>query len=351
MLDFDTKNIHLGLERVEQALKRLGDPHLKFPAIHVAGTNGKGSVCSMLDSILGKAGYKVGLFTSPHLLRWNERIKVNGHEIPDEVMNTLELQLTNYNLRLTPFEIITCIAFEYFARQNIDMAVVEVGMGGRLDATNVVNSILTIITNVELDHTEYLGGTIEKIRREKEGIIKPGVPHISPHVSTSLHMSNFVEQNRSTVVQAVSALQQQGYKITDDHVKDGIASSKWPGRFQIVPGEPLIILDGAHNPAGARALKVMIKEQNFDRPITLVIGVQASKDADGIMRELTPLASRVIITRSSHPQSAPLSELSVEQAIKKARSFGKDQIVLIAGSLFVVADALKLLIDEKSVIM
>ena len=373
MLEFDTQNIKLGLDRVRAVMADLGDPQDKFKSILVAGTNGKGSVCAMLASILKEAGHKAGLFTSPHLYKWNERMKINGKDISTRDLKrvTGEIEAAIGKIGLTPFEIITCVAFKYFAEQKVDMVVLEVGMGGRLDATNVVTPLVSVITNVDYDHMEYLGDTLEKIAYEKAGIIKHQVPLVTaeskPEVLDVIRKiceqkgaTLFIEpatkvlpagrhgavKNIATLIgphqrlnEAVAIKVAELLGINKTLIKKGLKKTKWPGRFQIVSRRPLIIVDGAHNEAGARALIAAIKEQRIKRPLTFVVGMQDYKDIEVFFNIISPLADHLILTKSTHPQAAELGTLSVREALKEAKKL-KDPII-VTGSLFVVAEALK----------
>ncbi|OGC07614.1 hypothetical protein A2230_02345 [candidate division WOR-1 bacterium RIFOXYA2_FULL_36_21] len=389
MLDFDTTNINLGLERVSVALEELGNPHLKFPAIHVAGTNGKGSVCAMTASILKETGYKIGLFTSPHLLKWNERIKVDGVDISDEDFERLEativrdirgvrgqdseplLQSISQHLpsihQLTPFEVITCMAFQYFAEQKVDIAVIEVGMGGRLDATNVVKSIVTVITNIDFDHTRYLGDTIQKIAYEKSGIIKSGIPVVTAEQKTEalkvfrkvavenlspLHVVEpqshegkhifeeekyFLKLNLPIILKVIDLLRDKKYLISDENLKEGITKTKWPARFQIISRNPLTIVDGAHNPAGMKILKEFLLSLGMREKFTIVFGSQEDKDSNSMIDILSEISDSIIEAQSSHPK-AKKAPFTVKEAIQTAKAKGKP--ILITGSLFIAAEAL-----------
>lgn len=377
MLDFDTLNINLGLERTLAVLEKLENPHAKFKSIHVAGTNGKGSVCAMLAQILKDAGLKVGLFTSPHLFKWNERIKVDGDDIPDGnfkcQMTNVKLIAEELNLELTPFEIVTCAAFTYFAEQKIDIAVVEVGMGGRLDATNVITPIVSVITNIDFDHTEYLGNTLKEIATEKAGIIKAGVPVVTAErkeeplkiiesicvmrdaqcltvgdgddarVVSGLGLrGKYQRENIAVVAKVVSVINDFSLAACILNL-DSVQRTQWPGRFQIVSNDPLIIVDGAHNVAGARALKSSLEELHLGKPFTFVLGFQGYKDIKGILSILKSIAKDIIYAKSSHPQAAGddklgVKTLPIKDAIDASKKIGNP--IVIAGSLFIVADAL-----------
>ncbi|MFA4905310.1 MAG: folylpolyglutamate synthase/dihydrofolate synthase family protein [Candidatus Margulisiibacteriota bacterium] len=371
MLEFDTQNIKLGLERVQAVLVKLGNPQEKFKSILVAGTNGKGSVCAMLASILKEAGFTTGLFTSPHLYKWNERIKLNGKDISTRDLKriTKEIELAMGKVGLTPFEIITCVAFKYFAEKKVDRVVLEVGMGGRLDATNVVTPLVSVITNVDYDHMEYLGDTLEKIAYEKAGIIKHEVPLVTAEqkpevlevirrICDSNDAQIFIEPANKFAVkylgenlfspllgphqrrnEAVAVKVAELLHIDKSTIKKGLKKTKWPGRFQIVSRKPLIIVDGAHNGAGAKALIETINEQKIRRPLTFIVGMQDYKDAEAFLKVITPLADHLILAKSTHPQAADLGTLSVREALKEAKKLKNP--IIITGSLFLVADALK----------
>jgi len=380
MLEPETKNINLGLDRVTEVLHRLGNPHLKFKSIHVAGTNGKGSVCAMLDSILREDGYKVGLYTSPHLHKMNERIRVQGDDIPDQKLEEgiRRIKWVGEGLELTTFEILTCVAFEYFAEQKIEMAVVEVGLGGRLDATNLVKPKVSVITNVDYDHTEYLGDTLEKIAAEKSGIVKRGIPVVTsedkPAVLNVIRNACRSKGARLWVVGKDDSME-AGSRLLGPHqrkneamavkvagllkidpkvIKAGLKKAHWPGRFHVISSDPVTIVDGAHNGAGARALKETIRELKIKRPLTLVLGMQSYKNITDYVKIVTPMAEHIIVTQSSHPQSATPEDIvskleikshhkvviirSAREALEVARGFNRP--VLATGSLFLVADLL-----------
>lgn len=391
MLKFDTQNIILGLDRVQVVLENLGNPQDKFKSILVAGTNGKGSVSAMLASILKEAGHKTGLFTSPHLFKWNERIKINRKDISTRDLKrvTGEIEAAMGKIGLTPFEIITCVAFKYFAEQKVDLAVLEVGMGGRLDATNVVTPEVSVITNVDYDHMEYLGDTLEKVAYEKAGIIKHKISLVTaerkPEVLDVIRkickqkrarlfiepankflpagrhgaVKNLGENLFSALIgphqrlnEAVAIKVAELLGINKTAIKNGLKKTKWPGRFQIVSRRPLIVVDGAHNGAGARALVETIKEQKIKRPLTFIVGLQDYKDAEAFLGVVAPLADVLILTKSSHPQAAEPRELAdktkseniiiaadVGAALRAAQK-NKNPII-VTGSLFVAAEALK----------
>ncbi|MDR1167782.1 MAG: bifunctional folylpolyglutamate synthase/dihydrofolate synthase [Heliobacteriaceae bacterium] len=283
-------HISLGLERISAVLELLGNPQDKLKCIHAAGTNGKGSVCAMLASVLSEAGLKTGLYTSPHIYDYTERIKINGREISQEdfagpVFEVCAVADKN-NIALTEFEILTAVMFKYFADNKIDAAVLETGLGGRLDAVNVIKSNLcAVITHIDYDHTERLGGTLEEITFEKEGIIKPGCPVIraSETRCSESRMSEFSEflslkgcyqrENLSLVLETLELLYPE---ISDETIKAGLRKVNHPARFQIV-NENLIV-DACHNPDGARALRESLDFYFPDRARRFVFGCMQNKD-------------------------------------------------------------------------
>lgn len=362
--------INLGLDRIKFLLERLGNPQLKFKSIHVAGTNGKGSTCAMIASILKEAGYKVGLYTSPHLFDYAERIKINGKDISHRDFATglkLVQKIANHLTAKPPnnptvFEVLTAVAFWYFARKKVDYAVVEVGMGGRLDATNVIIPLVSVITNIDLEHTAVLGKTLAKIAVEKAAIIKPRVPVITAEdkpeaLSVLQHQA---QKNGSVLIQvsskgeglksgllgehqkanaacAVAAVRLAGIKVGKQAVLKGLRKVRWPGRFQVVSRRPLTIVDGAHNPAGIKVLVGTLRQQFPGKKLTFIFGTQTDKDSVSMLSLLKPLARKVIITHSSHQNAANKDSIKLADALKLTA----DEDRVITGSLFLVADALK----------
>ena len=356
-----------GLERIQALLERMGNPHGGLKVIHVAGTNGKGSVCSMIESILRKAGYRTGLYTSPHLVSFTERIKVNGQEIPKwrlaELVTRFKSLIEEFRSGNDPglpteFEIITALAFYYFAQMQVDLAVIEVGLGGRFDATNIVDPLISVITHISFDHTKILGNTLAAIAREKAGIIKPGRPVISsPQSMEALEViertchergsnlilvgrdfkfsvqpttanemvDGFLEgkvcdlsgrrqyqsirvpflgfhqvENCATAVAAIEALEQQGIKIGDDAIREGLASARWPGRLEIVSRNPYFILDGAHNLDGINRLCETLDEatdsKDFTGKVRVVIGISRDKPGKKLVGRLSQSVDYAICT-------------------------------------------------------
>lgn len=379
----------------------LGNPERKFKSIHVAGTNGKGSVSHFLASILQEAGYKVGLYTSPHLVDFRERIRINGEMIPQEevVRFHTSFLVAHSSLNLSFFEMTVGLAFDYFARQNVDVAVVEVGMGGRLDSTNVINPLLSIITNIGLDHTQFLGDTLEKIAAEKAGIIKQGVPvvigetqpetapvflrvaeeHRAPITFADQHYvvddisrytaeltGEYQKKNIATVLEAVEVMRRNSmFDIPAKALVGGLAhvvtNTHLHGRWQKIGEEPLTICETAHNEPGIRAM-IQGVSNTPHKNLHLVYGCVNDKDYRHILAYLNSslLASHPTLTwyfsQPSVPRGLPVGELveaalsigingsgyiNVKEAIAAARkAAGKDDLVLVTGSIFLIADAL-----------
>ncbi len=369
----------LGLENIKYLLGLLGDPHKKLKIIHVAGTNGKGSTSSYIHSILKEAGYRIGLYTSPYLEEFTERMRINGvniskarlAEITAIVKEKIEIMVKEGKNHPTEFEVVTAMAFYYYAEENIDFLVLEVGLGGRLDATNVVeNPLLSVITPIGLDHVEYLGDTLEKIAFEKGGIIKENSFVLSyPQESevmevfetlckernsklfaTSfddlvIHKSTVEEQvfsvnilgseysnikvqlvgthqiyNACTALGVVQILRKyRNVHISDEAVLKGLYNAKWPGRFEVLQKSPLIIIDGAHNLHGAVALKKSIENLLNEYKITFVVGMLQDKDVEGVLQDLMPLMNKVIATTPNNPRAMKAIDLA-----EKLKGFGKE---------------------------
>ncbi len=373
----EIRGVKFDLQNIAALSEALGHPHRAYPSAHIAGTNGKGSVAAMLDSILRQAGLHVGLYTSPHLVRINERIRVAAKEIPDEefagvlerVRETVERLMATGALRAHPtyFEFLTAMAFLYFADQRIDFAVFEVGMGGRLDATNIISPLVSVITQIDFDHEAYLGHSIEQIAGEKAGIVKAGVPVVcltgceqatrviyaraaevgAPVTDAereyeiikasaeegryrfevrsrdgfearwSLGLAGrFQIQNALVAAAAAKVLAQQGVPITPEHIAMGLAEARWPGRMERLqwPGagvsEPPIYLDGAHNPAGAREVAAFWREELHGKRIHLVYGAMQDKAVEEIMELLLPLATTVTLTAPHQPRATSAETLA-----------------------------------------
>jgi dihydrofolate synthase/folylpolyglutamate synthase len=397
--------IKLGLTTIKKVLNGLGNPHKRFQCIHVAGTNGKGSIASSLSSILHKAGYRVGLYTSPHLVRFNERICIDNLPVPDEnVVDSFEaVKAVKGGVReLTFFEYATAMAFNEFAQHNVDWAIIETGMGGRLDATNIINPSLSIISNISLEHRMYLGNTIQEIATEKGGIIKRnrpvvtgvkqknairvveeiarkkssplyrigrefkvrkdrsgsftyfGIENVCRKMTTSL-LGNYQVENAALSIAACEVLNQKHTNLSIQSIREGLSKNCWPGRLEIVSTAPLILLDGAHNLIAARNLARFLSQNLSKRKITLVIGILDDKPYTAILRSLVQVSDRVILTRSRidralEPETLyPLAKKIVPdtQIIPQVGSAiqcaidnaAPEDVICIAGSLYVVGEA------------
>ena len=351
----------LGLERTQELLKKLGNPEKKLKFIHIAGTNGKGSTAAMLASILETAGYRVGLYTSPFINRFNERMQVNGRQIPDDTLAELTAYISPYADAMedspTEFELITALAMEYFRREKCDIVVLEVGMGGELDSTNVIDvPEAAVITAMGLDHVKELGPTMADIARAKAGIIKPGGtvvsyggnPDADPVFETvcrekgaSLHRPDFSKivpgafdldgqsfsygqwkdlriplagsyqmNNAAVVLETVSVLRERGWDIDRDAVRQGLAATRWPARFEVLRRDPVFIVDGGHNPHGIKATAESLKRLFPDRKITFVTGVMADKDVESILSLIVPLAAEFFTVRPDNPRAMAAEELA-----------------------------------------
>ena len=419
----------LGLHNISTLLESLGNPHRRYDSVLIAGTNGKGSVAAFVESVLRNCGLNTGLYTSPHLMRIEERVRVRGNliaaedfarltqRVKDKVGELFNSHASNHlpgglDRHPTYFEMVTAIGFCYFAERGLDVAVLEVGLGGRLDATNVVEPRVVVITNVDYDHQKYLGHRLEEIAAEKAGIIKPRADAEAgplPVICTSddpLVRTLMEEQCRATgarcihaldearvqaepdalgrfrlkvdfpgvptldlrlplpgehqvrnavaAIRALMVLQAEGFPIDAEDMKEGIEATRWPGRLEFVSGDPPIILDGAHNIAGAQSLRKYCQRFLRSKRVVLVFGVMRDKDVAEIAARLFPLASEIVLTaaeseRSAEPAwiAAQLSEngyhyhyaRNPQEALGVARALAApDGVILAAGSLFLVGD-------------
>lgn len=379
-----------GLENTHILDEHFGHPHTKFRTIHVAGTNGKGSCSHTIASVLQEAGYKVGLFTSPHLTDFRERIRVNGKMISEQyVMDFIDSERSFFEpLYPTFFELTTALAFKYFAEQNVDVAVIEVGLGGRLDCTNIITPDLCVITNISFDHTQYLGDTLAKIAFEKAGIIKPHVPVVigETHEETTpvfLSKANAVQadiifaetflpkdafeyeltglyqaKNKQTSLCAIEKLIQIGYHISTDNIRQGLLhvcrNTGLQGRWQTIQLKPTVICDTGHNVGGISYTAQQLKEQKC-KTLRIVFGMVSDKDVNSVLK-LMPKNAVYYFCQASVKRAMPHNELrklgkqhqlvgysykTVENAYKKAikQSDPKD-VIFVGGSTFVVADFL-----------
>lgn len=401
--------IILGLDVIETILDRLDNPQSQFSAIHIAGTNGKGSVAAALATILQEAGFSVGLYTSPHLVRFNERIRINGRDVSDaEIVASYKAvrRVQGQTREPTFFEYTTAMAFDVFGRAGVDWAVIETGMGGRLDATNILTPKVSIITNISLEHRMYLGHTIAAITGEKGGIIKPdtpvvtgvtqksaidtleaiaieksapiyrlgrdfhvrrnrkggfsyaGITHRWPDMRTCLAGAHQFS-NAAITLAACEILIQQQVPIDVTAIQRGLASVKWPGRLEILNTTPAVIIDGAHNLMAARHLARFLKREMPGRRITLVIGILDDKAYGAMLRALIPCAFRVIVTQPVIDRALPVEKLrkavsalghdvetipNVAAAVNTAcDTTPPEDAVCIAGSLYVVGEAMQAL--------
>jgi dihydrofolate synthase/folylpolyglutamate synthase len=420
----EVEAMKLGLVTVSRLLARLDEPHRRFASAIVAGTNGKGSVAAMLDAIARRAGLRTGLYTSPHLVEIVERIRVDGEAVSRErfaahasrVREAAESLVDEGALGVVPtfFEQVTAIAFLEFAERRVDLAVLEVGMGGRLDATNVVDPLVAAVTPVALDHQRYLGGTLAEIAAEKAAVIKPGAAAVVAHqppealepiierclatdvlprfvgeaeihhsengrftfsyetetarydrITLGLRGRHQIE-NALVAIHAAEALRAANVEITRGAILDGLAEVQWPGRLELHLGAPPILLDGAHNVAGAHALRAYVDEF-CHCPVTLVFAVMEDKDAEAIARELFPAMRAVVVTRPSNARAAdpaklaerlaerladllpndggrPFVAATLDEALTWARRVTpRDGLICVAGSLYLVGETKALL--------
>jgi len=390
-----------GLERVTELLSRLGNPQRNLKTVQIAGTNGKGSTGAFLSAIMTHAGCRTAFFSSPHLSRFSERFRINDAEIAETVLHqAAQRVLAAAPEEATFFEIVTAIGLLCFAEEGADLAVIEAGMGGRSDATNVVESLLSIITPISLDHCEYLGGTLSEIAREKAGIIKQGKPvviapqeggllnqllsaaeesgspayvygrdfhavaeqrGVSYHSGAfSLHdlqlalKGRFQAENASSAIAAARLLGEAGFLVTGDAIRKGTAAAVWPGRLELFEGPPRILLDGAHNPAGAVALRRSLADFRYDRLI-LLFGTMADKSWQETLMQLLPLADLLVAVKPSIDRALAADELAGFGTARGVKTFaagdvkagmeyaseiaGPDDLILVTGSLFTVGEA------------
>ena len=390
-----------GLGRTQALLEKMGNPEKKLKFVHIAGTNGKGSTAAMTASILRKAGYRTGLYTSPYIYRFHERMQVDGMEITDEELSAVTeyVKPLAQSLKETPteFELVCCIAFEYFVRKGCDIVVLEVGMGGAFDATNVIETPeVAVITNIGLDHTEVLGDTLEKIAQTKSGIFKdnghavvyrgtPSVEAVFERVcaerNTALIKADFASlklkkhsldgqvfdcgdrkdlvlpllgdhqlHNASVVLSVVDTLKQIGWNISEQNIRDGLRDVQWPGRFDIVSRSPLFIIDGGHNPQCIEALVKNIEDYLKNRKVIAITGVLADKDYADMYVPVMPYVHKFVCITPPNPRKLEAMELAkylrekgadavgsetIEDGVKLAlREAGADGVILCFGSLY-----------------
>ena len=398
----DKIGIRLGLDPILRLLRRLGNPQNTYPVILVAGTNGKGSVASMIASIMATGGHKTGLYTSPHLIDLRERIRIDGSMISREEMTACTEQVRR-QLRepVSYFEFLTAVALLHFRRQETDVAVLEIGLGGRLDATNVVVPLVSVITNISLEHRDYLGNTLEEIAREKGGIIKPegrcltaasqrsviatleGICrdkgatfrrlgrdiHYRSHPDGSFSYRGIGRRherlacpligrhqvvNATLAVGAVEWIAEAGIAVDKGAVVEGLAKTRWEGRLELLQRDPQVLVDGAHNPAGVAVLSRALKNDFAYRRLWLIFGVLSDKDYRTMARRLFPLAHAVILTRPVSSRSLPLESLmsaaaDIHQNVEAIEDPGaalaaalsraaSGDLICVTGSLYLVGE-------------
>ncbi len=380
-------NSRLGLERMRELLKRLGNPHDKLRYVHVAGTNGKGSICAMSAQVLTAAGYRTGLYISPYINRFHEHIQIDGVPISDQALVEMARRVQEEADRMadppTEFERITAIAFLYFLESCCDIVVLEVGLGGRLDATNVISKPeVAVIAPISLDHMKELGDTVEKIAAEKAGIIKqgcsvvsspqlPGVTRVLRDVCAlrnasikfldqrsvnitrnsldgirfrykrmediELHLLGAVQpQNASAVIMVMEQLRSKGWNIGESALREGLRRTRWPARFEIVNKNPWVIVDGGHNRQCMESLADNLNTYFPDKKITFVIGFMADKDYRAMLRIILPFAGRIFTVTPDNPRSMPAEELA-----EYIRSEGIQEVIACASVESGIKDAMR----------
>ena len=395
-----------GLERTEELLGRLGRPQDRLKFVHVAGTNGKGSTCSFIESALRKAGYKTGLFTSPYIITFEERIRVNGENISLDDLRDVTLAVREHAEAMaaetgehpTEFELMTAVAFEHFARCNCDIVIAEVGLGGRLDSTNIIDAPeVCVITRIGLDHTELLGDTQAAIAAEKAGIIKPGASVVSwpqddegatesirqaaqeagaevivPDFSqlevnpiqnvvrpfnykgvsyTTRLLGSYQPSNAALALEAIFALRDRGWNISDEAISQGIADTSWPARFEVVSvGPPAVVVDGGHNPQGAVALAESLKDAFADKRIVFLMSVLADKDYHAMIRTVAPLGAAWVCVTSPNVLRALSGDDLAQAVAEESRNLGLDPDVRVAPDFGAAMELAKDLAGEDGVV-
>ena len=397
------KGGHFGLDRVLTLLEKMGNPEKKLKYVHIAGTNGKGSTASMTASILQKAGYRTGLYTSPYIYRFHERIQINGEQISDEdlveITEMVKPLADSMEQSPTEFELVCAIAFEYFVRKQCDIVVLEVGLGGDYDATNVIETPeVAVVTNIGLDHTDVLGNTLEEIARTKAGIFKeggdavvyrgiPSVEQVFEDVCREKHirlkkadfdslrlkahsldgqvfdcgsrkdlvlplLGDHQLHNASVVLSVVDTLIEKGWNISEEHIREGLRDVSWPGRFDIVSREPLFIIDGGHNPQCIEALVKNIEDYLAGRRVVALTGVLEDKDYGDMYQPVMPLVDSFVCITPPNPRKLEAAELAahlrgagaqatacetIEEGVALAlREAGETGAVLCFGSLYTI---------------
>ena len=390
LYSLESHKIKLGLKNIQELLDKLKNPEKELKCIHIAGTNGKGSICAMLFYILKETGYKVGLYTSPHLKKFNERIRVNGDFITDKEIVHYYLKIKPYITSQSFFEITTAMAFLYFKDKKVDFVVLEAGLGGRLDATNVIIPLVSVIINVNLEHTELLGNTIEEIAFEKAGIIKNNIPVVTGAKGKALQVIKKIAQQRNAplflskkhkkikfdylngafqyenaniALTTIYTLKKYNFiKINNNQILNGLKKTQWYGRLQYVSRN--VLVDCAHNPAGFKILKKelsIMKKQRKIKNFIFVLGVQNDKDIQAMLKILNPLISKIIFTKSKNEKASPPKQLlnafnkinqnnkiktkiinNPRTALKYAKKIADTQnVIVVAGSIYLVGEILR----------
>jgi len=393
--------VRLGLERMERVMSALGDPQRSYSSVHLAGTNGKGSTAAMIASCLVAAGIRTGLYISPHLSRFTERIQIDGREVDQEQVTRLAARVLGLAEGLSFFEAVTAMALLWFAEEGAEVAVLETGLGGRLDATNVVTPRVCVLTRIDIDHTDLLGTSLTDIAREKAGIVKPGVPVVSAPCAAEvervlrarcaelraplwlagheLRLSDagdyagptwrvarveaglsggFQRENAALCLAALERLRAEGVRVDEEHARRGLREVRWPGRMERIGERHLV--DGAHNPCGARALAASLPG---DGRFSVVFGLLGERDVGDVLAPLLPRAARVIFTRARSARAVEPGrlarraagrfpdrpfEVAPDLAAALASAARYDEPVLITGSLYLVGEARELLAGERA---
>ncbi len=409
LYSLEKSGIVFGLDNISWILSLIGNPHASLKTIHIGGTNGKGSVARMISAVVQDAGYTTGCYTSPHLVSFTERITINDVRISES--ETVELtefirgriEAADRSRRFTFFDFTTALAFEYFRRRKVDLAVIEVGLGGRLDSTNVIRPLVSVITNVAFDHMDYLGPSIRQIAREKAGILKESVPVVtgadgealevireaagteSPLfvLNENFHFRKVADQvisyqglendlsgvrinlagdhqlsNCALALCTLELLIQAGFPVTQETIRSALARVTWPGRLEIVHERPLILLDAAHNPHGAKALASYLSAHYAGARKIFIFGVMKDKDFASMLAELAPLADQMLLTKPRIERAAAPDELApfapqgmltqtVGEALKKAQHMaGENDLIIVTGSFYTIGEA-RTLIDNN----
>ena len=406
LASLNESRIKPGLERIRETLAALGSPHLQYPHVLVGGTNGKGSVVSFMGAALSAAGYRAGIFTSPHLQNFEERIVVDSRAVTRDELPGLVEAVKEAGVEMTYFEFATVMSLLYFARQRVDLAILEVGLGGRWDATNATDPVFSVITSVELDHQEWLGQTLEEVAREKSGIMRKDKPVIAGSMVSAARKivleqaeavgsrvilsgrdfravrnatgsclqfegmkwsinklvpglkGQFQLDNAACALASLEVLSGSGFEIRQVDAVRGIESAWWPGRFQVFEGSPPIIVDAAHNRA---AVKALVASLDKGIPVVWLFSALSGKDIGGMTAEMTPLGSRFVLVPLDHPRAITVRELEVEmpegcyikrvsnvrQGIEEALNLaGRKGCVVVAGSVVLAGEVLRELEKE-----